>query len=224
MLAAIETTGDSCAVALFEEGKLLVEYAAEMPRAHDRLLGTFFRRLFEAAGKEPGQVEAVALSVGPGSYTGIRIGVSFAVGFAMAAEVPVVPVSTLDAIAWRARPIGMVGGRTRVISLIPDRRGGVFAALYEIQPEFNRLTAPYNLPVDQLSPLLDENVFAAGPGVQMLDVAFADCIALDTELLTAAAVGEYGYRLFRQGITVAPDQVEPLYISGLTSVRAQTPQ
>lgn len=221
MLAAIETTGDSCAVAIFDEGALLVEFAAEMPRTHDRLLGTFFRGLLRTVGKEADQVEAVALSIGPGSYTGIRIGVSFAVGFAMAAGIPIVPVSTLDAIAWRARSIGKVGGRTRVISLVPDRRGGVYAALYEIQPEFTRLTAPYNLPVDQLPPLLDENVFAAGPGVQMLDVAFADCIALNTELLTAAAVGEYGYRLFRQGITIQPDQVEPLYVSGMTSVQLQ---
>lgn len=213
MLAAIETTGDSCAVAVFDKDTLLVEFCAEMPRAHDRLLATFFRNVLHTVGKKPDEIEALALSVGPGSFTGIRIGISFAIGFSLATGVPIVPVSTLDAIAWRARSIGKVGGRTRVISLVPDRRGGVYAALYEIQPAFNRLTAPYNLPVDQLPPLLDENVFAAGPGVRMLDVAFADCIALDTELLSAASVGEYGTRLFRQGITVAADQVEPLYVS-----------
>lgn len=219
MLAAIETTGDSCAVALFDKDQLLVEFSADLERSHDRLLGTFFRDVLQTAGVEPGDVEAVAVSVGPGSYTGIRIGASFAIGFAIAQNIPVVPVSTLDAIAWGGRSIGTIGGRTRVLSLIPDRRGGVYAALYEIQPDFNRLTAPYNLPVDQLPPLLDENVFAVGPGAGMLGEAFAHCISPETGFLRAVAVGEYGFQLYRKGVSVAPEQVEPLYISGVTSAR-----
>ena len=219
MLAAIETTGDSCAVALFEENQLIVEFSADLPRAHDRLLGTFFRDMLQTAGKKPDDIEAIALSVGPGSYTGIRIGASFAIGFAVALGVPVVPVSTLDAIAWGGRSIGKIGGRTRVLSLIPDRRGGVYTALYEIQPTFNRLTAPYNLPVDQLPPLLDENVFAVGPGARMLGEAYAHCISPETEFLRAACVGEYGCYLYRKGISIPPEQVEPLYVSGVTSTK-----
>lgn len=219
MLAAIETTGDSCAVALFEQNELVVEFSADLPRAHDRLLGKLFHDMLQTAGKQPANVDAIALSVGPGSYTGIRIGVSFAIGFAVARGIPVVPVSTLDAIAWGGRSIGTIGGRTRVLSLIPDRRGGVYAALYEIQPNFNRLTAPYNLPVDQLPPLLDENVFAVGPGAGMLGEAYAHCISPETEFLRAACVGEYGCYLYRKGISVSPEHVEPLYISGITSTK-----
>ena len=219
MLAAIETTGDSCAVALFDGDQLIVESSADLPRTHDRLLGKFFRDMLETAGKKPEDVEAIALSVGPGSYTGIRIGVSFAIGFAIAQEVPVVPVSTLDAVAWGARSIGKIGGRTRVLSLIPDRRGGVYTALYEIQPDFNRLTAPYNLPVDQLPPLLDENVFAVGPGAGMLGEAFTHCIVYETDFLRAASVGEYGAYLYRKGLGLAPEHVEPLYISGIATAK-----
>lgn len=219
MLTAIETTGDSCAVALLEEGELLVEFSAELPKEHDRLLASYVQGLLRTVGKGPESVEAVAVSIGPGSYTGIRIGSSFAIGFALARGIPIIPVSTLDAIAWSARSIGTIGGRTRVISLIPDRRGGVYAALYEIQPRFQRLTAPYNLPVDQLPPLLDENVFAVGPGAGMLGEAFAHSVALGTEHLRAAPVGEFGYDLYRKGICATPAQVEPLYVSGVATTR-----
>jgi len=219
MLTAIETTGDSCSVALFDDNELLAEFSAELPKEHDRLLASFVRGMLRTVGKGPEEIEAIALSIGPGSFTGIRIGASFAVGFALARGVPIIPVSTLDAIAWSARSIGKIGGRTRVISLIPDKRGGVYAALYEIQPQFKRLTAPYNLPVDQLPPLLDENVFAVGPGSGMLGDSFSHSVVLETEFLRAEAVGEYGRYLYRKGICVNADQVEPLYVSSISSAR-----
>ena len=131
--------------------------------------------------------------------------------------IPITPVSTLDSIAWHARNIGEVGGRNRVLSLIQDRRGGVYAALYEISPRFNRLTAPYNLPIEELIPLLDENVFAAGPGADLIGPEYTDYIAHDTKRLTAVAVAEYGYDLFRRGIAVEPDHIKPLYISGVVT-------
>ncbi len=221
MLAAIETTGESCAVAVLDREKLLVEFRAEMPRAHDRLLASFFRGALNTCGLKPDEINALALSVGPGSYTGIRIGMSFAIGFASAVGVPITPVSTLDSIAWNARSVGEVGGRNRVLSLIPDRRGDLYAALYEIHSDFRCLTAPYNLPIEELTPLLDENVFAAGPGAELIEKAYDDCIAHETLRLTAVAVAEYGHELFRRGVALSPDQVKPLYISGVTSIHGE---
>ncbi len=218
ILASIETTGDSCAVAVLEDERLLVELRAEMPRTHDRLLASFFRGALNTCSISAEEVNVIALSVGPGSYTGIRIGMSFAVGFACATGIPITPVSTLDSIAWNARSIGEVGGRSRVLSLVPDRRGGVYAALYEIFPQFNRLTAPYNIPLDELPPLLDENVFAAGPGAALIGPECSDYVAHDTKRLTAVAVAEYGRELFRRGITVRPDEIKPLYVSGIAPV------
>ena len=219
ILAAIETTGESCAVAVLNGEELLVEFRAEMPRAHDRLLASFFRGALNTCGLRPDEIDALALSVGPGSYTGIRIGMSFAIGFANPVGIPITPVSTLDSIAWNARSVGEVGGRSRVLSLIPDRRGGVYVALYEISSDFHRLTAPYNLPVDELAPLLDENVFAAGPGAELIESTYDDCIAHETKRLTAVAVAEYGRELFRRGVVVPPDQVQPLYIGGVSSIQ-----
>lgn len=211
MIAAIETTGETCGVALFESETLLVEMRTEIPRAHDRLLASLFRQALDSVDVRPGQVEVMAVSVGPGSFTGIRIGLSFAVGFALATGAAIVQVSTLDAIAWDARNIGRTGRRSRVLSTIPAGRLGVYAALYEIEPEFRRLTAPYTVPTDQLSTLLDENVFAAGPGITAVARDCRDCIALDTEHLSARAVGIVGREMYRKGLSVTPEQVMPIY-------------
>lgn len=218
MLAAIETTGDTCAVALFEQERMKVELHAEIPRAHDRLLARLFHECLEIADASPHDIATIAVSVGPGSYTGIRIGLSFAIGLALATGAGMIPVPTLDAIAYNVRDLGKVGHRSRVISLIPAGRLGVYAGLYEIQPDFRRLTDHRTITPDQISPLLDENVFAAGPGALLLDTSCLECIAIDSEVLTARAIGEHGVFLNRFGLEVPPEQVEPLYISGLNSL------
>lgn len=214
MLAAIETTGDTCAVALHDGIRPAVELHAEIPRGHDRLLAKLFRESLDIAGIQARELEAIAVSVGPGSFTGIRIGVSFAIGAAMAAGIPIVPVPTLDAIAFNLRDLGRVGKRSRVISLVPAGRLGLYATLYEIQPDFRRLTETRTIPADQIPPLLDENVFAAGPGALLLEPSCSDCIAIDSEILTAVAVARRGRALLAAGVSSAPEEVEPLYISG----------
>jgi tRNA threonylcarbamoyladenosine biosynthesis protein TsaB len=215
MLAAIETTGDTCGVALFEDDILRVELHASFSREHDRLLAWMFEQALEIARIRADEIESYAVSVGPGSYTGIRIGLSFAIGAALAYERPIVPVPTLDAIAYDVRDLGRVGHRSRVISMVPAGSAGLFAALYEIQPEFRRLTDIRTVALEQIPPLLDENVFAAGPGAALVDSSCFDCIAMNSEVLTARAVGRRGLALRRSGVGCRPEEVEPLYISGL---------
>jgi tRNA threonylcarbamoyladenosine biosynthesis protein TsaB len=219
MLAAIETTGDTCGVGLFEGDALCVEMHVQIPRSHDRLLAWMFSEMLNVADLKARDLEAVAVSTGPGSYTGIRIGLSFAIGLAMATGISIVPVPTLDAIAFAVSDLGKIAHRSRVISLVPAGRLGVYAGLYQIQPEFRRLTESKTIPVDQIPPLLDENVFAAGPGARLLGRTVIDSIAIDSEALTARAVGERGIHLLRHGIVTSPAEVEPLYISGVTSVQ-----
>jgi len=218
MLAAIETTGDTCGVALFDGNVLRAELHVELPRSHDRLLAALFRQMLEAAGVGAKDIEQYAVSAGPGSYTGIRIGLSFAVGAALATGATVIPVPTLDAVAYNVRYLGKVSHRTRVVSLIPAGRQGLYAGLYEIHPEFRRLTETRTIPISQIPPLLDENVFAAGPGASSIEGSCLDCVAVDSERLTAQAVGRHGLYLHYHGVGSSPSEVRPLYISDFTPV------
>ena len=215
MLAAIETTGETCGVALFEDDILRVELHASFGREHDRLLAWMFAQALEIARIRADEIESYAVSVGPGSYTGIRIGLSFAIGAALAHDRLIIPVPTLDAIAYDVRDLGRVGHRSRVISLVPAGSAGLFAALYEVQPEFRRLTDIRSVSLEQIPPLLDENVFAAGPGASLVEASCIDCVAVNSEILTARAVGRRALALRKSGVGCRPEEVEPLYISGL---------
>lgn len=222
MLAAIETTGDTCGVALFDGNTLRAELHVELPRSHDRLLAHLFQQMLEIAGASPKDIEQYAVSIGPGSFTGIRIGLSFAIGAALATGGTVIPVPTLDAVAYNVRYLGGVSHRTRVVALIPAGRNGLYAGLYEIHPEFKRLTETRTIPINQIPPLLDENVFAAGPGAATIEGSLIDCVAIDSERLTAQAVGRHGLYLHYRGVGSSPKDVRPLYISDFTPVVKQS--
>ena len=218
MLAAIETTGDTCGVALFEGNALRAELYVDLPRAHDRLLAHLFCQALEIAGAKAKDIKTYAVSVGPGSYTGIRIGLSFAIGASLASGAEIIPVPTLDAIAFATRFLGKVSHRKRVIALVQAGRGDLYAGLYEIQPDFRRLTETRTIPVSQIPPLIDENIFVAGPGAILLEGSCADSIAADSERLTADAIGRHGLYLHYHGVGSTAREVQPLYISDFTPV------
>lgn len=97
-LLALETSTDACSVALFIDGELRERFEIA-PREHTRLILPMVDALMAEAELKPAQLDAVALSRGPGSFTGVRIATGVAHGIAFGADVPVVLVSTLAAIA-----------------------------------------------------------------------------------------------------------------------------
>ncbi|MEN8228660.1 MAG: tRNA (adenosine(37)-N6)-threonylcarbamoyltransferase complex dimerization subunit type 1 TsaB [Bacteroidota bacterium] len=102
LILHIETATDICSVALSvgDQQLSLVESGPE--RSHATLLNAFIRRAFEESGRALDQMDAVAISKGPGSYTGLRIGVSTAKGLAYALEKPLLSSGTLDNMAYGA--------------------------------------------------------------------------------------------------------------------------
>jgi len=97
-ILAVETSTDACSAALWLDGAIQEEFALA-PREHTQLLLPMIDRLLAAAQLLPQQLDAVALSRGPGSFTGVRIAGGVVQGIAFGADLPVVPVSTLASIA-----------------------------------------------------------------------------------------------------------------------------
>lgn len=220
MIAAIETTGSSCSVALYQRSERKEERSyrvvgfvkSGLPNVHDRLLADMFRSVHDFALSSPEELESVAVAVGPGSFTGIRIGISFSIGVAIGLGIPLVPVSVLDAIAWRTRRFSGVSGKSRTLSLISDQRGDLYAALYNVAPRFQRLTAPYNVAPRDVPEMLDENMIAAGPGTRLLQDIDGDSYPSPGIDVDALLVGAYGTELFQKGLCVEAHQIQPLYV------------
>lgn len=109
-LLAVETSTDACSAALFIDGEILEKFALA-PREHTKLILPMVDELMADAQLKPQQLDAVGLSRGPGSFTGVRIATGVAHGIAFGADVPVVLVSTLAAIAqgfFNQNPAGNV--------------------------------------------------------------------------------------------------------------------
>jgi tRNA threonylcarbamoyladenosine biosynthesis protein TsaB len=162
----IETSGDVAGVAVAAEGGVLVEHAVRAPRAHSRLLLGLVARAMEAAGLSGRQLAGLAVSAGPGSFTGLRIGFAAARTLAQVWGLPLAAVPTLEVLA---RPLVAAGAKT--CALVAARRGEVYAALYGPGAEGPVcLAGPAALPVERLPEFLAR---AGGPVVLVGDAAAA---------------------------------------------------
>ena len=126
LILAFETSAKAGSVALMEGGKLLAEDYQNTGLTHSQTLLSMAEALLRHCGKSPKDVKAVAVAAGPGSFTGVRIGVAAAKGFAWGAQLPCCGVSTLEAMA---RNLGIWEGL--VVCAMDARRSQVYNAVFE---------------------------------------------------------------------------------------------
>ena len=103
LILCIETGTDICSVGIAKDGELLSLRESDEGRDHARKVGVFVDELLRETGIAPDELDAVAVGKGPGSYTGLRIGVSFAKGLCYGLQKPLIAVGSLDALTEVAR-------------------------------------------------------------------------------------------------------------------------
>ena len=131
LVLALDTTTSSGSCALARGGRVVVEQVNDAPHAHDEHLPGDLIQLLDRAGTRPGDIDVFAVATGPGSFTGLRIGIATMQGLAFAEGKPLVGVSGFDALA-------RIAGAGSVATWVDAWRGEVFAALYaegrEVEP------------------------------------------------------------------------------------------
>lgn len=105
VILSLETSTDVCSVALHDEKNLLAEEVLQEPQAHASRLAPLIDKVIRESGMVAKDITAVAVSMGPGSYTGLRIGTSTAKGLCFALGVPLIAVSTLELMAYQGRVV-----------------------------------------------------------------------------------------------------------------------
>ncbi len=133
-ILAIESSGNVASAAVAEDSKILAEYTVNIGKTHSQTLLPMIDRVLADAEMSVNDMDAIAVSRGPGSFTGLRIGSATAKGLAAAAEIPIVDVPTLEALAVG---VGNAGGRL-ICPVIDARRNEVYTALYEENIKENR--------------------------------------------------------------------------------------
>jgi len=114
-------------VAMVKQGRCLAEYSLDVPTTHSQRLLKQLERIRADVGVEWPELAGLAVSLGPGSFTGLRIGLSVAKGLALAVGMPLLGISTLDGLARQV----VAPPRTKVCALLDARKQEVYAALYE---------------------------------------------------------------------------------------------
>ena len=100
LLLGLDSSGKTASAALFSDGAVLAEYTLNIGLTHSQTLLPMVTEIFSKTGKTPEELTAIAVSSGPGSFTGLRIGAATAKGLALAHGIPLVEVSTLRSLAW----------------------------------------------------------------------------------------------------------------------------
>ncbi len=130
MLLAIDTATQWMSIALHDGDALIAEHSWHSGNRHNTLLAVTIQQMFAACNVTPQALTAVATSTGPGSYTGLRIGVSLAKGMAAAGNLPLIGVSSLDTLAV-AQPYQNT--RHNLIAVVSAGRSRIIANLYRVK-------------------------------------------------------------------------------------------
>ncbi len=165
-ILAIETSGKYCSVALLHDGLAEFSRVDEAEMNHARAIGPFVDECVKEARRREWKIDAVAVSMGPGSYTGLRIGLSMAKGLCFSLNVPLIGVSTLKLIAVKAmfRNIDWQGDEI-LVPMIDARRMEVYTAAYDFRLDALMEPQPLILDGESYSDLpKDRNIYFMGDG------------------------------------------------------------
>ena len=215
LILALDSSASPASAALLEDGKILSEFYINTKQTHSQTLMPMAEAVLRLSAKTLDDVDCLAVSAGPGPFTGVRIGVSCVKGLAMARNIPCAGVSTLRAMAENAR--GMDG----VVCAVMDARcGQVYNALFRVENgEIERLCADRALPISELyaeCKAYGDKLLLVGDGAALCHKTFsafgARLLQPQQQFQRASGVAIAAQEQLCAGQTVTPDALMPIYL------------
>lgn len=217
LVLGLDTATRSCTVALAENGVLLTELTLISDRAHSTRLMPLIAQCLQEAGRDKHGLDAVCVGTGPGSFTGLRIGLATAKGLCLALNKPLLGVPSLEALAAGQ---GAAPGRL-VAPLFDAKRGEVYTGLYRTAGEWVEVVRePVLVPLTEWLGELSqygEPVLFCGDALALhretlLESGFAQLAPTGLSLPRAWTVAVRGGQLLAAGVAADPQAVSPLYL------------
>jgi tRNA threonylcarbamoyladenosine biosynthesis protein TsaB len=205
---AVETSTLAGGAALLDDELTVGEYALDVSATHsERLMGAIDRLLTDA-GWTVRDLAGLAVAVGPGSFTGLRIGLSTVKGLALALAIPIAAVPTLDALA-----AGLPFAALPVCPVLDARKREVYASLYRWDGSGMRREWDYlAIAPGELSARLHEPVIVLGDGAGQIDSPHARRLRPPRRGPSPASVGALGHARLSRGDSVPPAELVPIYL------------
>ena len=218
IILAFDSTAKSASVAVSDGERLLADYTIDNGLTQSELLLPMAQNVLKSLGIGFDKVDAFAAAVGPGSFTGVRIGVSLVKGLAFAKNKPCIAVSTLEALAENIAPLDGI-----LVPAMDARRGQVYTALFESKGGCTeRLTDDMAIPISELAELLSahggKRIYLSGDGYKTAReglIALGVKVEETPELLlreSAYSVARIAYKKHLRGETLTDREISPTYL------------
>ena len=221
-LLAIESSGLVASAAVFADDTIVAEFTVNNKQTHSQTLLPMIDQVVTMSGIDLKEIDAIATTSGPGSFTGLRIGAATAKGLGLALHKPIVPITTLEALAFR-----LAGREGNICPMMDARRGQVYTGIYTfVNGEMQVIQEQCAISVEELAGRLKEEcekygkkVVLLGDGVPVYREKVQEILQEQCEFAPAscnrqraACVAVLGQSLAAAGKTVSSDDFAPEYL------------
>lgn len=221
-ILALETATPVSSVAVFEGNAVIASQEYYSAQRHARLITVMIQHLLEDLELSVQDLSAVCVAKGPGSYTGLRVGVSTAKGLCMARDLPLLAVNSLEALAWKVQRIASIN-QALICPMIDARRMEVYCALYQpdlsvVEPVHARI-----IPEQPFDELLKENkiIFLGSGAAKCRETleASPNAIVLDEQLSSATSMARPAWRRYQEQAFEDLLTFEPFYLKDFVATK-----
>ncbi len=215
MYLAIDTSTNNASLAIIKEGQVLAELTWFSQQNHSVELMPNLNRLLEKTKTNLKSTGGIIVAIGPGSFNGLRVGVSTAKGLAFGMEVPLVGINTLEAAAYQYAETGLP-----VCPILNAGRGEIAAAIYQMKDnQWRQITNQHITTTDDLiAHITDKTIFCGEPAIAVLE-QLKDKLGQKaiipspaSRLRRAAFLAELGIKRLEAGDYDAPASLQPIYM------------
>ncbi len=215
-ILSIECSASPASVAVIEDGKIIASSFVNVKLTHSQTLLPMIESTLKSSMLSINDIDGISVSVGPGSFTGIRIGISIAKGLATPRNLPCVPISTLEAMAYM-----FLSEDITVCAVMDARCNQLYNALFKVKDgKIVRLCQDRAILIDELKTELQsisDNIVICGDGSDVLQELIRDFrnIKMPSENLkyqSAVGVGIMSCNLFSKNSVISPAELMPVYL------------
>lgn len=223
MILSLETSAAQCSVALHKKGKILDTLEISEGQAHASKLAILINEIFQKTGTNFNELSAVAVSAGPGSYTGLRIGVSTAKGICYALNIPLISVSTLDLLTFQFLHNQPVKNGL-LCAMIDAKRMEVYCQVTDLDMNIVTSVEAKNIDPQSFAELLrDTQMFFFGDGAEKCDGIIDNMNAVFVSGIRpkASQLGLMAYSKFQEKKFENPMTFIPFYLKDFVAKKAK---
>lgn len=218
-ILGIESAALVASVAIIDENVTIAEYTTNFKKTHSETLLPMLDEIVKMTGVDIKELSAIAISGGPGSFTGLRIGAASAKGLGLALDLPLIHVPTLDAMA-----LNIYSSDALIVPIMDARRNQVYTGIYKNDHQLEVVRESMAVSIDELLDILreidkEEKIVFLGDGVpvfrEYIDENFEiahDFAPANLNRQRASNIAMLGMEMFKEGKTMVSDDMRPEYL------------